>query len=380
MKRIKIIALTLCLLLVSLFTFVGVANAQSIKAGDTINVAVGETINSILFAGGNNVDIAGTVNGDIYCAGQTVNISGTVNGDVFCAGQTVTVSGTVNGSVRLAGQSITLSGTISNSATIGTQSLTIDKSGVIGRDLLGGSKTATINGTVTRDLTMGTATLAVNGTIGRDINGQIDTLNVGSAGSIAGSVNYTGTNDPSISSGGKIIGAVTRTEPKVDQQVQISPEAAIGMAISSFAFIFISSIIFALVIAAMFPKILEDSAAETIKSPVKTVLTGLVAMVVAPISIIALFMTMVGATVGVFVMLAWFIAILISGSFAGYLLGKIIMRKSKKPLLIMLVGVGITTVAFLIPVLNFIVFIAAGLFGTGAILIQSKKLFTRPKF
>jgi cytoskeletal protein CcmA (bactofilin family) len=379
MKKTSFVSLLIGIVLVSVLTFVGVANAQGFKAGDNIGVAAGETVDSALFAAGNNVNIAGTVNGDVYCAGQTINISGTVNGDVICAGQSITISGKVDGSVRVAGQTVTLSGAIAGSATVGGQNMYIGSSAVIGRDLLGGGQAVTLDGKVARDVTTGAQNLTVNGTVGRDINGQVESLDIGTTGKVAGNVMYTSKNELSVATGGQVAGTVTRTEPKAYEKYQMSPEAMVAFAVGSAIFVFIATVVFALVLALMFPKILEDSAVATVKSPGMTVLTGFVAMVIAPVAITMLFITVVGLPVALFTMFAWFIVLLLSVSFSGYLLGKLIISKStKNPLLVMLTGISIIAVAMLIPVINFIVVVVAGMFGTGAILMQSKKLFERP--
>ncbi len=378
MKKSKIISLVIGLVLVSALAFVGVAHAQGFKTGNNVGVAAGETVDSMLFAAGNNVDISGTVNGDVYCAGQIISISGTVNGDVFCAGQTINVTGKVNGSVRLAGQTVNLSGTVANSATIGAQDFVMDKSASIGRDLVGGVSAATINGNVARDITAGVQNLTVNGTVGRDITSYVDTLNVGSTGKIAGNVLYTSKNQLNVASGGSVLGTVARTEPKANQNYQMRPESMLAFAIASSVVIFIATIVAALAIALMFPKILENSAAATMKSPGMTALTGIVAMIVAPVLIVVLFITVIGFPLAILTMLAWGLVMLLSISFAAYLLGKLILRKATSPLLVMLLGIGIVAVTMLIPLLDLIVFLAAGIFGTGAILIQAKKLFERP--
>jgi len=379
MKKTNLVSLVIGIVLVSVLTFVGVANAQSFKAGDNIGLAAGETVDSALFAAGNNVNIAGTVNGDLYCGGQTVNISGTVNGDVICAAQTITISGKVDGSVRVAGQTVNLNGTISGSVTVGGQNLYIGASAVIGRDLLGGGQAVTIDGNVARDVTIGTQNLTVNGTVGRDINGQVQTIAIGSTGKVTGDVMYTSQNELSVANGGQVAGTVTRTEPKAYQKYQMRPETVAAIAVGSAIFVFIAAVVFALALALMFPKILEDSAVAMVKSPGMTVLTGFVAWVVAPIAITILFITAIGVGLALFAMFAWFIILLMSVSFSAYLLGKLIIGKStKNSLLIMLVGITIVSIVMIIPVINFIVFVVAGMFGTGAILVQSKKLFERP--
>jgi len=376
MKKLRFVTLIVSLVFVSVFTFIGVANAQSVKAGENVGVSAGETVDSMMFVAGNNINIAGTVNGDLYCAGQNVNISGTVNGDVFCAGQTININGNVTGSVRLVGQTVNIVGTVSRSATIGSQNLTINSDAVIGRDLLGGSSNITLNGKVSRDITSGSQVLLINGSVGRDVNGYIDNINIGSTGNVSGSVNYTSKNDLSIASGGVIGGTAVRTEPKSDR-IDIRPETMISIIVGSLIFVYIAAIVFALTLALLFPKVLENSVAGVMKSPGKAVLTGLVALIVMPVLIIALMVTVVGMPVAAFVLLAWLLILMISGPAAGYLLGKLILRKSKQPVLIMLVGASILLVAMAIPFIGLIAFWGASMFGTGAILMQSTKLFAR---
>ena len=376
MKHVKLIALSLSLAILSVFVFVGVANAQSFKAGETITVAANETVDSMLFAGGNNIDIAGIVNGDVYCAGKNVNISGTVKGDVFCAGQTITISGSVEGSVRLAGQSVTLSGAIGNSATIGAQDLIIEKDSVISRDLLGGSQNVIINGEIKRDIVAGSMNLTINGQVGRDITGDLSSIIVGSAGQIGGTVDYIGTSDPSINIGGKIIGTVTRTAPKQNsRKADISP---MSFTIGWFIYMLIAAAVVAVALAGLFPRILNESTSKTAKTLGKTALVGAIGMLLAPTLIVILLMTVIGIPLAILALTAWIMILMLSAPFASYLLGRTILHDSKQPIVIMLLGVSILTITYFIPIIGFITIIATHLFGTGIILIQSKKLFLSP--
>jgi len=375
MKYIKMITLSLSIVILSTLVFVGVANAQSFKTGDTITVPANETINSMLFAAGSNIDIAGIVNGDVYCAGQTITISGTVNGDVFCAGQTISVSGKVDGSVRLAGQSVTLGGAIGNSATVGTQNLTVESGSVIGRDLLGGSQNIILNGQVMRDVVSGSRNLVINGKVGRNVKGGVETLSIGSTGSIAGNLDYIGNNDPSVSVGGKITGTVTRTAPK--KQTNANYVAPIAFTITWFIYSFIAMIVLALVIVGLFPRILEESASKALKLPGKTFLVGFVGAIVIPAAIVMLLITLVGIPVAILTLLAWFVVMIISSPFASYALGRIILKDSKQPVWIMLSGASVLAVTYFIPFIGFFTMLAAYLFGTGMILTQGKQLLLR---
>jgi len=371
MKHIKTIFISVSLLALCLIAFTGVAQAQSIRTGDTITIAPGETIDSMLFIGGNNIDISGTVNGDVYCAGQNVTISGKINGDVFCAGQTVIVSGKIDGSVRLAAQNVIMTGTVGNSATVASQSLILDKSSTISRDLLGGSQSITINGTVKRDIVVGAENLTINGTIGRNIKGDIQTTAVGSTGSIGGNMEYTGMNDPTVANGGKISGKVIRTTPKEQPNSNYSPFA---FDIAWFIYSLLSTVIFSLMLILLIPRIVSEAAISTIKKPGLAVLVGSGAVIFAPVVLLLLFLTIIGIPIAMFILLLGFIILMLATPFTGYLLGKVILKSSKKPVLIMLAGTSILTISYAIPVIGFITTLATIFLGTGMVLLQAKKL------
>ncbi len=376
MKYIKIITLSLSLVILSAMTFAGLASAQSVKAGETITVSASETIDSMLFAGGTNINIAGIVNGDVYCAGQTITISGTVNGDVICAGQTLTVSGTIDGSVRLAGQTVSITGTISKSATVGAQTLTIDTNAVIGRDLLGGSQTTTINGTISRDIVAGANSLTVNGKIDHNIKGAIESFTVGSAGYIGGDVEYTGSNDPVISSGGSIVGKVTRTAPETE--TKNTSYAPMAFTAGSFVYMLVMMLILGAVLIAMFPRIFREAATKTIEKPGKAFLFGLSASVIAPVLIIMLFVSVVGLPLAVLTILTMIMLGILSAPFVGYTVGRVILPESKQDIWTIMAGISVLVVTFFIPIISYLTMFATYLFGTGMVLIQSQKLLAKP--
>lgn len=367
-KYIKLVTISLSLILLSAVLFVTTANAQNFKTGDNITVTASEIIDSMLFAGGKNIYIAGTINGDVYCAGETVNISGTIKGDVFCAGQTINISGTVEGSIRLMSQTVTLSGIIADSATVGAQDLIITNTSAIGRDLLGGIQNLTINGQIKRDLVAGSENLIVNGTVGRNVNGGTESLMIGSSGVISGNVEYISDKDLTISNGGKINGTVSRTAPEK------SESSNSGFEFGWFIYFIITAIATSVVLVSLFPRIFEESSTKALKTPGKTFLLGLLTVFLAPVLIIALMISTVGIPLAIFITLAWIASMFINGAFAGYMVGRMIMKNTKQPALTMLAGVSALSVIYFIPAIGFIAFFTASLFGTGMIVMQIKKL------
>ena len=375
MKYIRLITISLGIIILSTLGLASVAGAQSFKTGDTVTVAARETIDSMLFAGGNNINIAGIVNGDVYCAGQDISISGTVNGDVFCGGGTITVSGTIEGDARLAGQNVTITGTITGSATIGAQDFTLDNNGVIGRDLLGGTQNTTINGTVQRDIVAGADNMTIGGKVGRNIKSDINSLIIGSTGRITGDVEYTSSQDITINNGGQILGATTKFA-RADNTNNTSPLLA---AFGGFVFNLLTMTVIGVVITLLFPRILSDAADKTTKNPGKAILIGLASLALTPVLIIGLLITIVGAPLAIMIGLTWVVIMILSVPFAGYLIGKKILKKFKHPVYATLIGILIIAIGYAIPFIGFIVGIAVYTLGSGMLLVQSQQLVGRVK-
>ncbi len=366
MKHAKLIVLSLTLLAVSIFAFSGVASAQSVKTGDTVTVAAGEEIDSLLFASGTNIDIAGTVNGDVFCAGQTVTISGTVNGDVFCAGQTVNVTGKVTGSVRLAGQTVTLGGVIDGSAAIASQTLLLQKNSSIQRDLVGGAETATLNGIISRDVALGASKIAINGQVGRNIKSEVEALTVGPAGRIGGDIAYTSNTDAVVSPGGQIIGTATRAP--LEQMSNNRSNAPFALTFSAFIYSFVTLLILSLALALLIPSMLHEASSKALSSPGRVALVGFLGVIIIPILILVLLFSIIGLPLGILALLAWLVIVMLSGPFAGYTFGRLILKTEKNPIFIMFSGASLLLIIYFIPILGLLVMLAAYLFGTGMIL------------
>lgn len=376
MNKLKFFVLSGLLLLLGLVSFVGIASAQAVKTGDNVTVAANEKVDSMLFAAGNNIDIAGEVNGDVYCAGQTVTISGKVTGDVFCAGQTVRVSGTVDGSVRLAGQTVSIDGKVDGSATIAAQSFSLDGNAVISRDLLGGTNTATLNGMLTRDLAIGASNVQVNNQVGRNIKGSIENLNIASTAKVGGNLEYTSKNQPNISNGAQVAGKVTITAPKEEKKATFA--APVAFTFLTVLYIFVALLVVILALALLIPRFLHESATQAIKNPGKTTLVGFLAVIAVPVLIFTLFATIIGAPLGFMVLLAWILIILLSGPFTGYVLGRLLLKNSKSPLLIALVGGSLLLALYFIPFVGFVALLFVYIFGTGIVVNELIQRLPKP--
>lgn len=380
MKALRILAGTFLFVAVLTLFWVKVTAAQSFKSGTNVTISQNEKVDQTVFAAGRTVDINAEVFGDVFCAGQTVNISGTVHGDVICAGQTVNVTGTVDGNVRLAGQTVTLGANVSGNATIGGQSFTLLSSGSVGGDLSLGSSDASLNGNVGRDLAVGGQNVTLASSVGRNIQGNVENLSLTSSAKVAGTLDYTSNNDASIASGAQVGGPVTRNIPQQEEKSTPSAAAFLGFGIAWFLYWFVAMLITAMALALLFPRALQATTQQAVPTPWKALLVGFVASMVVPVALIVLALTVVGLPLALLLGLLWFLVLILSGPVFGYYIGRLVLRNSQQPLLIMLVGASIVLALYFIPILGFFVLIAAGLFGTGMILLEASKRTPKPAY
>jgi cytoskeletal protein CcmA (bactofilin family) len=366
MKRIKL--LVAGILVLAIFPLLGIAltaNAQSFRTGNNITVPSNRTVDSTLYATGNNIDVAGTVQGDVICAGQSINISGTVTGDVLCAGQSVHIDGTIEGNIRIAGQNVTVSGSVGRNANIVAQNATTDSGSKIGGDIGIVAQNSNINGSIGRDLAAASGSATVNNTVGRNIHANVNQLTLQSEAQVQGYIDYTSSNNLDRQNGTEVNGRITRHEPPAGQ----GDISWVGLGWAFTLYVVISMLIVALVLVLLMPRAFQTAANTALASMGKTILIGIAASILVPIIIVALMFTLIGIPLGILLLLAWLVILFLSGPFAAYLLGRLILRDSaRNAVLVMLLGAVVLIILYLIPFLNILVLLLALWFGVGMIL------------
>jgi cytoskeletal protein CcmA (bactofilin family) len=368
--------------LVAVFAALGlvrVASAYSIHSGDNVTLSQNGPINDTVYTAGRTVDINNEVFGDVFCAGQNITVSGTVHGDVLCAGQTVTINGTVDGDVRLAGQTVTLSAKVGGNATIGGQSFVMDSQSVIGGDITTGATDATLNGKIGRDLVIGSGTVNVNNVVGRNIKAQSETMKLLSGARIGGNIELVSKNDITKDPAAIVSGTISHTQPK--QDVAKSKHFALfGFGILWFLYWFGAMLLTAMVLVLITPRLFNSVTNRALPAPWKALLVGFVACMIMPIVIILTALSLIGLPLAFMLGLLWLVVLLLSGPVFAYYLGRLVLRRSTKPLLIMLVGSTILIVLYFIPILGILAVLAALWTGTGMLLLEVLRRTPKPAY
>lgn len=378
MKNYKTILSTVFFALFTFAAYSGLASAHSFQSGENVNVGKDRKIDNTLFASGRTVDIASEVDGDVFCAGQSITISGTVHGDVICAGQTVNVTGTVDGDVRLAGQTVTVGAKVAGNATIASQAFTLGSNAKVDGDVSIGSSDGTFNGEVGRDLAAGGGNVIIANLVGRDIKGNIENLKLAENARVQGSIDFTSNNEITKANGSVVEGKVTRRDaPKKSDS---NEGKVLGISVGLFIYSLLAMLILSLALVLFAPRLIHNSSQRVLAQPFKVLAVGLVAGLVVPIILIVLAITLVGIPLALVLALLWLVTLVLSGPFFGYFLGRLLLRGSQKPLLIMLAGSSLLLILYFVPIIGFLAFLAAVWFGTGMILLELKNSTPRPAY
>ncbi|HUY85339.1 MAG TPA: polymer-forming cytoskeletal protein [Candidatus Dormibacteraeota bacterium] len=335
--------------------------------------------NASIYRTGRNINVTGVINGDVFCAGQTVNVDATVNGDVICAGQTVDVTGKVNGNVRLAGQTVTLGADVTKAASLAGQDITVESGATISNDLSLLGQSATVNGRVGRDVTATVNSLVVDGTIGRNLSATVVRLDLQGRAAVKGGLFYSSERRDALrkASSAQINGreAFHQTPARGNRSGWSRGAGWIWRIYWE-----VSLIVFALVLAALFPQLFDGWNQVARRRFWLALLTGFLAMFIVPAIIIALFVSVIGVPLALLLMLLWLVAIALSTPIAAYYIGSRILHGGVSIPLIMLLGAVILAILCLIPFVGWVITVVAYWFGTGALLLNLRGGFARPQY
>jgi hypothetical protein len=159
---------------VALATILGssLALAQSsqlggkLRAGNSVEVPAGETVQGDLYAAAGTVRVEGTVDGDLVAWGGQVQVPGEVTGDVIVGSGNVDISGRVGGDARVGAGQVTVGGSVGEDLVVGSGQLTLTPSGEVGEDLIFGTGQTTLDGRVEGDVLGSTGQYTKRGTVG----------------------------------------------------------------------------------------------------------------------------------------------------------------------------------------------------------------------
>lgn len=342
------------------------------RAGDTVVVGPGETLNDDLYAFGGNVTVQGIIRGDVISFAGNIMLSGEVAGDLMASGGTISVPGAVEGSVRVGGGTITIDGTVGDDVLAGAGTLILDSRSSVGRDLLFGVGSATIRGVIGRNVLGSGGEIIIDGLVGGDVQIEADRVQLTRNAVIEGNLIYASNREAEISEGAIVRGTVERRIP--EGKAEPGPLSWAVSFFVSWARMLIGLFAFGLIFVLLFPAFSRRTVRTLGESPWPSLGLGFAELIaVPPISVIIFVLGLLfgGWWIGLMVLAVYGIALTLGFVMVGLAIGDRLLAQFGKArdhqILALLLGLTILTLVSQVPCVGAIVAFIAIFFGLGAL-------------
>ena len=353
------------------------ALAADFRQGNSVTIGADQTISDDVYAAGGTITIAGTINGSLIAAGGTITVSGNVSRDLMVAGGTINVTGKVGGSIRAAGGNLTINGPVEQDVVVTGGMVSIGSGGTIGRDLVLAGGTATVAAPVARNVKIGSGTATLQSRVGGDVTGQVDHLKLDGA-QIGGNLDYTSNNQVDMVNGAQVTGTTTRHTPA---NQGTATNGLVGW-LRALIGIFALGLLFILLLPRFGTRSIDVLRAE----PWLSLGIGAVILVATPIVAVIVFiigLLIGGWWLGLLLIPLWILTLAVGYVVSSFLLGRLVFAQlgwgRYHDILALLGGVFILAVVTLVPIIGWLVGLAAVAFGTGALaLAVSRRARMRP--
>ncbi|WP_373048626.1 hypothetical protein [Vulgatibacter sp.] len=348
------------------------ALAAELLGGDQVFVPADRVIDDDLYVAGGQVRIAGTIKGDLVVAGGEVIVEGTVEGDLLAAAGTLEVRGQVGRTIRAASSELNLHAPVGADVVVAANEIDLAPAARIGRDLLAAASEIRLAAPVARRAWLAAGEASLGGDIGGDVKATVAELEVGPV-SIAGDLVVPEDAEARISPDARIEGEVIRSEPVAKEP---GPVAV--------AFFLLRVLVGMWVLGALFtlaaPRWSERAAALQLERPGKTALTGIGALLLAPLAAALVFglgLLVGGWWIGLILLALYLIALALAVPLAARAIGRWIAGRTGRQAwawpIRLLVGLLVLVVLFAVPVLGGLVALIAVLFGLGGLILGCRR-------
>ena len=335
----------------------------------------GEFQEDVMLAGG-TVNFDGTILGDLIAASNSFSFDGMIDGNLNAAARRITVSGEVCRSVRTFAETININSRIDGDITAFGSEITIGSDAVVGRDIALFGTEAFIDGTVGSDAYIYASTVTITGRIEGNVKIKANRISIAPGAYVGGDFNYESKEKAKISSEAQVMGETRwkkRTGDSEDGGIWdwIPPPGSI---LWSFLFLLASLVTGVFVILVRRDAVI--SVCEEIRGNGAIAgLLGLGIILLVPFAIVLTSITFVGLPAGLMGLTYYFAVFLVGKVFVAITIGMILlglMFKGSKVSLgwSLVIGLILLALLFKIPVVGWLVYIAAWAVGAGAVTIR----------
>lgn len=355
--------ISLVVLLLSLIVVPHVHAKVIVEEKGTIIIREEEIINDDLFIVGESIKISGTVDGDVYAAAGNINVDGQISGDLVVVGGNLTVNSAV----------------IGDSLIVGAGQVTIDDDSQIKGSLIIGSGSLHNQAPIGRNAMIGSGEVYLDSTVGKEARIGAGTLTLGPNTKIGGDLTYAlgeETSELNLSDEATIAGTVQKFSPPDNwsRQDKVSPEKLY----TSWSILsFLSSLLVGLLALRLLPKSAKAVSSIASNHTLRSLGTGLLAIIVVFPMFLLLLFTGVGAPLGFILLSIFLVYLYLSSLVTSQIVGIWLTAQFGKKwtsYAMFITGLTALSIVKFIPFFGWLIGFAACLIGLGALLSYTRTL------
>ena len=261
------------------------------------------------FSSGGSVELDKRVEGDAFLSGGRVAVRGPVKGDVAVAGGDITVADTVGQDLYAAGASVAVSSQVAGNARIAGAQVTISqRGGIVGKATVAAASLK-LAGRVGRYLAVYAESVRIEGEVGGDLRIVARVIEIGPEAKIGGKLIYHSPQLAKIDATAVIAGGVTHVQTDWSSG-QLGSLARVATWVALVLLVLSLLVVGAIMILA-FPEFSARAAHTARSDPWKSLALGFSLLLCLPVAAILFMITVIGAPLGVAVLLFYPVMLLL---------------------------------------------------------------------
>lgn len=358
------------------------AHAADVRAGDEVQIT--GSFEEMVFAAGDEVTISATATDDVVAAGDEVTLQNATVPHAFLAGGDLSVvTSTVSDLFAAGGEIDVISGQVTDDVVAAGGRILLGHDARVDGDVVIAGGQLRVEAPVGGDLRAAGGQIYLGGVINGDVNLEGRSITIGPDTHILGSLTHRGRN-VDISPQARVDGQTTALQPHPEPDWRPLRTFANWVSYS----IMFGMFLMAIVIAWLFPRLMNDTAEILRERPLSMAGLGVGIAILAPVVLVFLALTFVGLPLS----FAGFAALALLWPFAivgaVYAAGMLARTRARADAPSPTTGgrilwAGLAMIAFvligLIPVVGFFVWLAAYLLGLGAVVMQAGRALSAPQ-
>jgi hypothetical protein len=309
------------------------AFAADVETGKIISVPATQAVSDNVYLAGGEVVFLANAEKDLTAAGGQILINGPVSGDVLAVGGSVQVLQPVKGSVRVAGGQVTIGNNVAGDVLAAGGTVIILPGAVVSGDVIVAGGAVDIEGAVNGSIRAYGGNVTINGAVAGPVSIHAGKqVTFGDKAVIGSTLVYAAPQEAAVASGAKLGDQVTFTKNGALSGMEGGRAAAAFWGILGFLVFakFVAMLVAALVLVLAFKEFTQTRVEKTLAYFWKKVLIGFVALVAIPAAAVVLFITLIGAYLGIALILSYLLALFAAGVYMCVFTGALLSHWIRK--------------------------------------------------